>query len=163
VAKKSHLPLHSNKEIMKKYGYVIIALCLGLFAACGGRNKAAEQKKQQEDLAKEVIAVHDEVMPKMGELMSLKKNVRQTSDSITVKATEGFEQKVGEAAEIITALEAADKGMMDWMHSYNGGQGLYEHDAIMEYLGAEKVKITKVKEDMLSAMDRAKAFLEANP
>ena len=148
---------------MKKYGYVIIALCLGLFAACGGGNKAAEQKKQQEDLAKEVIAVHDEVMPKMSELMSLKKNVRQTSDSITVKATEGFEQKVGEAAEIITALEAADKGMMDWMHSYNGGQGLYEHDAIMEYLGAEKVKITKVKEDMLSAMDRAKAFLEANP
>ncbi len=149
--------------IMKNYGYLIIAFSIGLFASCGGGNKAAEQKKQQDDLAKEVIGIHDEVMPKMGELMSLRKKVRQTSDSLTVKAGEGFEQKVTEAEEIITALEAADKGMMDWMHEYNGGQGLYEHDAIMEYLQAEKEKITKVKQEMNGSMDRAKQFLQNNP
>lgn len=148
---------------MKRLGYAIIVCSIWLLASCGGGNKAAEQKKQQDDLAKEVIAIHDEVMPKMGELISLRKKVRQTSDSLTVKAGEGFEQKAAEAAEIITALEAADQGMMDWMHEYNGGQGLYEHDAIMEYLQAEKEKITKVKQDMNGSMDRAKQFLENNP
>ena len=44
----------------------------------------------------------------------------------------------------------------------NGGQGLYEHDLIMEYLNAEKVKITQVKTDMNASMEEAKQFLEAN-
>ena len=147
------------KYIKPVFTFVIFAFIL---AACGA-NKAEEQKKQQETLAKEVMDIHDEVMPKMGELVSLKKQVKQlvnnwTADSLNTSN----DVKITEAGTLIEKLEAADKGMMDWMHEYNGGQGLYEHDLIMEYLNAEKVKITQVKTDMNASMDEAKQFLEAN-
>ncbi len=147
---------------MRNSVYALLAGWMLVLASCGG-NKAEEQKKQQEGLAKEVIAVHDEVMPKMGELMSLKKKVKAKADAWAAAPAEGTDAKTAEAEEIVASLEAADKGMMDWMHEYNGGQGLYDHEAIMEYLRGEMEKISKVKEDMLSSMERAKAFLEANP
>lgn len=149
-----------------KFKYIKPVFTLFIFAfilASCGANKAEEQKKQQETLAKEVMDIHDEVMPKMGELVSLKKQVKQlvntwTADSLNTSN----DAKVSEAGTLIEKLEAADKGMMDWMHEYNGGQGLYEHELIMEYLNAEKVKITQVKTDMNASMDEAKQFLEAN-
>jgi hypothetical protein len=147
---------------MRNSIFILIAGWMMIVSSCGG-NKAEEQKKQQEALAKEVIAVHDEIMPKMGELMSLKKKVKAKAEAWTATPGEGTEAKTAEAEEIVAALEAADKAMMDWMHEYNGGQGLYEHEAIMEYLNGEMEKIKKVKEDMLSSMERANAFLEANP
>lgn len=131
-----------------------------MITACGP-GKAEQQKKQQEDLAKEVIAVHDEVMPQMGELVKLRKQLKEKLNVWNEPATVDS-ARAQKATLLVADLDAADKGMMDWMHTYNGGEGLYDHDAVMAYLTDEKTKITTVKENMNKSMDAAKQFLEEN-
>lgn len=127
--------------------------------ACGP-GKAEREQKQQEELAKEVIGIHDEVMPHMGELVKLRKRLKEHINGWAADST-GNSASIQEARKLVNDLDAADKAMMDWMHEYNGGQGLYEHEAIMEYLGNEKTKIQTVETDMERSMDAAKEFLGA--
>lgn len=142
-----------------------IKIWIGVFfaalvmSACGP-GKAEKEQKQQEELAKEVIGIHDEVMPRMGELVKLRKQVKGKINAWTADSATDHETHIQQATQIVTDLDAADKGMMDWMHEYNGGQGLYEHEAIMGYLNEEKGKITAVKENMNMAMEKAQNFLE---
>lgn len=147
---------------MKKAGlFSLFTLIILALMACGP-NKAEQEKKQEDELAKQVLAVHDEVMPKMGELSKLRKQLKEKVNTWTETAVDAQAENIGKATQLIADLDAADAAMMDWMHTYNGGQGLYDHDAIMEYLNEEMVKITSVKEQMNNTMELAKSFLETN-
>lgn len=146
-----------NRTYIKIWiGVFFVALAM---SACGA-GKAEKEQKQQEALAKEVIGIHDEVMPRMGELVKLRKQVKEKLNVWTADSTVDHSAHIQQATQVVADLDAADKAMMDWMHEYNGGQGLYEHELIMTYLNDEKVKITAVKEHMNSAMDEAQNFLE---
>lgn len=141
----------------------VLGVCLGLsvLVSCGP-GKAETQKKQQEDLAAEVLAIHDEVMPKTGEMMKLRKQVKTKLNEWTADAAHDHTEHIRKATALIADLEAADKEMMDWMHTYNGAQGLYEHDEIIAYLGEEKDKIRKVEEKTDRAIASARQFVEEN-
>lgn len=147
---------------MKKgYIYGIASLFMLVLWACGP-NQAEKDKKQEEDLAKEILAVHDEVMPKMDELVKLRKQLKDKVNTWTETAPEQHAVNIEKATNLIQELDAADKAMMDWMHEYNGGQGLYDHKAIMEYLNEEKVKIDAVKTKFNGAVESAKIYLDNN-
>lgn len=107
--------------------------------------------KEKSNLEAEVIAIHDEVMPKMGDIHVAKKQLRKlmgegTSDSLKT-----------EILELISDLEKADEGMMDWMDKWDVPS---EEPAMTAYLEKEKIKITKVKEDMLNSIEAANAYLQ---
>ena len=124
---------------MKK---LILFLCLvGLITSC----------KEKSTLEKEVMAIHDEVMPKLGELNKDRKVLQSiliSSNDETVKAT---------LLEAISALEKADDGMMDWMAEWKVPS---EPTAQEAYLKKEMVRITQVKTDMLESMKNAKLLKE---
>lgn len=128
-----------------------------LMAACGP-GKAEREQKQQEDLAKEVIGIHDEVMPRMGELVKLRKQLKEKINEWTADSA-GHASQIANFSHRVADLDSADKAMMDWMHEYNGGQGIYDHEEIMAYLNEEKVKITAVKDFMNASMESAKKSL----
>lgn len=111
-----------------------------LFTAC----------KEKVDLEAEVIAIHDEVMPKMGDMHVARKQLRseleKTADE-TVKA---------KILKMIVDLEDADEGMMSWMNEWKVPENEAEK---IDYLHKEKEKITKVKIDMLSSLKKAHDFL----
>ena len=146
-----------NRTYIKIWLGVLFASLL--MTACGP-GKAEKELKQQEDLAKEVLAVHDEVMPRMGELTKLRKQVKEKLNAWTADPTVDHTAEINAATQVIAELETADKDMMDWMHTYNGGQGLYEHDLIMAYLNEEKIKILAVQDRTDLAVEHAVAFLE---
>ena len=107
--------------------------------------------KEKSNLEAEVIAIHDEVMPKMGDIHVAKKQLRKlmgegTSDSLKT-----------EILELISDLEKADEGMMDWMDKWDVPT---EEPAMTAYLEKEKIKITKVKEDMLNSIEAANAYIQ---
>ena len=101
-------------------------------------------------LETQVIAIHDEVMPKMGDIHVAKKNLRK------VMAENENDYTKTEILQMISNLENADEGMMEWMAEWNVPK---QDPEKTEYLQAEKIKITKVKVDMWSSLEAANQFL----
>lgn len=119
---------------------LILFAVIAVFSAC----------REKSQLEIEVIAIHDEVMPKMGDLHVAKKGLRKMIKSGAHKPIEK------DILQLISNLEAADEGMMDWMHNWKVPA---EDPEMTAYLKEEKVKITQVKNDMNSSLDEANKFL----
>ena len=56
----------------------IFFIAVMLLNSCGDKDKEA-----QEELYKKVIAVHDEIMPKMGDIMKYKKQLKEKVEELT--------------------------------------------------------------------------------
>ncbi|WP_421977922.1 hypothetical protein [Roseivirga seohaensis] len=120
---------------------------------------ACEKKEDKFDTLKtEVFAIHDEVMPKMGELMSLKKKIL---DKVEVSANPD------ELRGIALSLEKAQEGMMSWMNDWSKNSTPHVNNESTEeekmtFINAEIVRVKKVKEDINGSIAAAKKALENN-
>ncbi|KOF03905.1 hypothetical protein AWW67_15465 [Roseivirga seohaensis] len=120
---------------------------------------ACEKKEDKFDTLKtEVFAIHDEVMPKMGELMSLKKKIL---DKVEGSANPD------ELRGIALSLEKAQEGMMSWMNDWSKNSTPHVNNESTEeekmtFINAEIVRVKKVKEDINSSIAAAKKALENN-
>ena len=132
-------------NFMKKLKVLIPIILLTSLSAC---DKKPDNQKIMID---EVMAIHDEVMPKMDEIMSLKSSL----DSVSKVSSDSVK-----ARELSSALEVADNKMMDWMEEYNPdllkGKSA---DEITKYYADEKAKISGVKDLTDKSIEDAKAFL----
>lgn len=133
---------------MKKYIAIFVLSLPLLLSSCDS------PKAKEEALAKQVLELHDEVMPKMQDMMRLRKELKKQKSTLDSTSLEN-----ATIDTLILNLENADKGMMDWMHNYNGGQNLYTHEEVMNYLEAEKEKMAKVKIDTDKSMEAATKYL----
>lgn len=138
----------------------VIAL---LAFACGGN---ASDQNQQEDPAalekqmwEEVMAVHDEVMPKMSEINRLSRGLREYQENQEAIDPQ-LEERINAALQ---DLSTAEESMWDWMNNLKQLDGLREqmsHEEIMNYLQEEKTSIDKVRDDMLGAIEEAQKLAE---
>ena len=128
---------------MKK---IIITISLFTLTAC---QKNAEDK--QKVMISEVMAVHDKVMPKMDDIMSLKNSL----DSVIKVSPDSAKAK-----KLYSALDIADNQMMDWMENYDSEsvKGKSEEE-ISKYFADQKTKITEVKVLTDKSIEEAKGFL----
>jgi len=126
-----------------------IIITISLLASLIACQKNIEDK--QKVMIGEVMAVHDEVMPKMDDIMSLKSSLDSTikvsPDSIKAK-------------KLYSALDVADNQMMDWMENYNSEsvKGKSE-EQISKYFADQKTRITEVKVLTDKSIEEAKVFL----
>jgi hypothetical protein len=103
-------------------------------------------------LYNEVMKIHDEVMPKM-EAIYNRKGVLKDSIANTPDMSEAKKKDIEEA---IAKLDAAGKGMEDWMHKFNPLPDSLGEEQAREYLENEMEKIKKVRSDMLEALEVSK-------
>ena len=80
------------------------------FLAVSCAEDTSAKKEKYEELFHQVLDVHDEVMPKMGDISELSKKLNAIAD------TSSTAEKYLEAKQ---KLKEADKLMMDWMHSFS--------------------------------------------
>ena len=126
-----------------------LLIWLVFFSCQSGRNDSKEVNKKTStvSLRSEILAIHDEVMPKMGELRKTKKNLMIWADSLKKS------DSTGAATLLITADEiaSANEGMMDWMRNY---EPAYEgtEEEVLSYLEEQKKSIQRVKENMESSL-----------
>lgn len=115
----------------------------------------------------EVFALHDEVMPKMDDVMRLRKQLNQrvtALDSLkasgSAAATLRTDEEKEQATRLSRNLTEADSLMMDWMSRYNGDTltKLTSADAL-RYLADQKDKITDVKAKLNTSIEQAHQFL----
>ncbi len=141
---------------------VFVALTM---AACVGPDEGESEDVADKDsivaelhaLEKEVIDVHDEIMPRMAILNNAHvKLIRQREDDDL-----SAEQRTILHTAILH-LEEADSLMWDWMHNYSRPDYEGNLDSIRIYLANEKVTVLHMKEKFLSSMAEGEALLVKN-
>jgi hypothetical protein len=138
-----------------KIRYVIFTLLtLAFLLSCKEKKEAEDTLTQM----KEVMAIHDEVMPKMGTIGKLVAELKPKIDS-----TES-----GIAYEVaMKDLQAAHRSMMDWMKGFGDrftsdeilkGAELTEEKKM--WLNEEEEKVKALKEQINTSIKNAEKLLE---
>lgn len=133
--------------------FLILACCITFFSCKEGKKEEGVTQMQ------EVMAIHDEVMPKMGEIGRLVGQLKPIADSLGMDSPEG---------KVMRNLQDANKAMMDWMQGI--GQR-FDADEIMKgkalteekqlWLNEEEEKVKAVKEKINSSLADAEALLKS--
>lgn len=90
-----------------------------------------------EQLASEVMEIHDIAMAKMTTMHELKLQLQELEEK------EGVQK---ETTESIASLKTAHRGMMQWMREYKKDQSQLSEESRKAYLLEEKVKIQHVSD-----------------
>ena len=156
----NHLNRKSNVgHRVQHWSLVLLLVSAFALGACSKRPSADEEVAPEEtekvaNLRKEVIVVHDEVMPLMTDIYQLKTKLKEklAGGNISVEDKPRIDA-------ILLELDSADRGMRDWMRSFSKVTtvGVPESDAL-HTLNEELTKIKKVKQDMIESVNAAKAF-----
>ena len=133
-------------------GFFVLAL---LAWACTG-NQAGET----EALRKEVIDIHDEIMPHMREIGELKETLQALEGSLAAGNGEEVSGHIAKIQAASQSLTQAEDAMRNWMQTfkYEISEDL-EHEQVMDYLKGEKDKITQVKQMINQSVDSSKILI----
>lgn len=123
--------------------------CLLILLACGNNTK----QKELEAIDKQIMATHDEVMPRMGEVLRLRKQIQSKLDSCQTAACSDTLNKLS------YALTKADADMMKWMRAYKKPE---VNDSALVYLQNQSREIDLVKKQILDGISQAKTYLKNN-
>lgn len=132
--------------MMRKLFFLL--LIPALLMACG------QDKAIVKEMDEKAMALHDEVMPKMKEIIDLKGEIKAKIASLDSLSTE---RQTLEAA--YEALVAGEEGMRNWMRNYQKpefSKSLEELKPVAEF---QLQAIEKVKVQMESSIADAKSLL----
>lgn len=138
---------------------VLLILCFGAFFSCN--NDASKV----EVLEKEVLTLHDEVMPKMDQIMSLQgklKNRIAAIDSIQLSGVSSntIAEERMKVTDLYKSLHLADSLMMDWMYKYDGDSArTLPTPEAMGYFENQKLKMLDVQVLTNKSIQEAETFL----
>ena len=107
---------------------------------------------ETEKLRSEVMAVHDEVMPQMDDIMREKARLTVLMEDTRDSA------KIIQIRTAISELDAADEGMMQWMRSFSPDEYENNEDALIQYYQEEKLRIEEVRTNMLNALNNSRSI-----
>ncbi len=128
-------------------------LVLMIFSCQGPQKKEVDLKA----LKDEVFELHDEVMPKMGDLRRVRKGLMLQADSI--KTTDSL--LAAPLIKMADELNQANEGMMIWMRNFDPDfEGTDEE--VLQYLTDQKTSITEVNKNMKEALMKGEELLGSN-
>ncbi len=141
---------------MKNILKLLFIAVFGMLAACGKSGKdvpvgdpIAENTNQV--LYNEAMDIHDEVMPKMDNLMSLK---RKLSDTL---ATPGLtEAQKKDIENRVHLLDSAQQSMMDWMHGVYPPEDSTGKEEYRQYIEGKLESAKKMRTLILEAIEKGK-------
>lgn len=134
---------------------LIIFVCLSVqLIGCN-----SEKKNPNEELKKEVIEIHDEVMPLMGNLKSLKTKIEEMSATLSKDESPNYDQ-IQKLESLAGELDSAFEGMFVWMRQFKSDYEGMSSDEVKNYLLEQKLKVEKVNEDIKEAITLANEALK---
>lgn len=154
---------------MKKNIFILSIIVLIISASCNnssndnagkGDNKP---RTKADSLMDDVMAGHDASMAKMNKLSVLKAKMQHTLDSIN-----GLPQKAKNLSVVLktgldsslSALNGVEGRMNKWMDEFNMDSAVNNMDERIKYLESEKIKITDVRNDMVTGINKADSLLK---
>lgn len=138
---------------MKIVRITLIFTLILFFQACG-----PSQKELNAERRSEVIAVHDEVMPKMGQLKSFEKKALQRAEEFAAMDTLDA-VKVQEMKDLALELDQAYEAMFVWMRQYETEDGERTPEEVKVYLEEQMISVSEVNRVMKTALSKADSLL----
>lgn len=164
---------------MKKY--ILSLLIAGTLVGCGEKKTdttahdnhehdttahgyEAHVKGANDPRVKEVMAIHDSIMPAMSTIMELKakiaRQIRSTDSLLAIKPNARLLKQKSQAIEIQNQLEKADLKMMEWMHQYHADTlEKLDTNGVSTYLSEQKIKIEAVRQLMKESIENAESII----
>jgi uncharacterized protein YoxC len=119
-----------------------------------------EKKKETKDvLYDQVMEVHDEIMPKMGDIMKYKKQLKIKMEELAADPEMNAE-KIEKVKQAITELDNSHEDMMAWMREFNPDFEGMVTEEVMQYLNEQKVKIEQVGKETYAALNSAEELID---
>lgn len=137
---------------MRKFSLLLLILTMAV-TSCKNGEKKSEGPTQME----EVMAVHDNLMPKMSDISSLMSELETKIDSI--ESSEKYQKAIDD-------LAASHTAMMDWMKDFGAkfdvdeilrGKPLTEQK--QQLLDQEQQEVDELKKQIESSIANAKSLL----
>jgi hypothetical protein len=156
---------------MKKIAFIFYISISLLAVSCGettpepekmgveSQNAAATEKTANDLLLEEILAYHDEAMPKIGKLRGYQTLAQTKIDSVAKLKDAASKQLKTDYENLLTNLKDAEKGMMDWMDTFNPEPEMPNAGAMKDYYEAEKVKAKAMRDNIFSTLESAVALL----
>lgn len=147
-------------------------LCMG-FTACNNADKKKDDhsgittetpKTTTDRLMADVRDGHNIGMAKMSKLSNMQNAVQQVLDSIAAlpaKAQQAADPYKRNLNGMLEDLKSAKDDMNKWMEEFNMDSAVNDLQQRIKYLTEEKLKITKVKESILSTLQKADSLIKA--
>ena len=136
---------------MRKLFPIIFTIIL--FTGCGQSNTAEQAEETtastEDELYQKVMAIHDEVMPKMNDIYKLKKELEKEiaeSPDLVEERKQAIENRINQ-------LNEASESMMQWMRDFDPESFKQNEEEYLKYLNDELEKVNKVKDTMLKALE----------
>jgi len=135
---------------MKKI-MLMATIALTMFAtSCNGKKESTQMK--------EVMAIHDEVMPKMGQLGKLVGELKGMENDSTEIGKQYKEARID--------LQDANKAMMDWMQNFGNRfapdeimKGAELSEQKQQWLDEEEEKVKALRDQINSSIENAQGLL----
>ncbi len=96
---------------MKRTHYLVLVLLILIFSCRDNKEKGDSDYSESKKIYGRALEIHDEVMPKMGTIMDLQKELKQKKEQ-----TED-EEKIKKINASLQQLENAHRAMMNWMRN----------------------------------------------
>jgi hypothetical protein len=107
------------------------------------------EEKLSEELQTKVLGLHDVLMPKTEQIVSLK----STLDSLSSGADSTH------VRQLIRSLDKADQSMMDWMHQFSiDSLGKMDVNTKVIYLKNQYTQLTELQKLTDSTLDAAQKY-----
>lgn len=130
----------------------------GILTACNQSGKDVKtsdsaDKKSNQALYNQAMDIHDEVMPKMDDLVTLKSKLKDSLDNKSI-----VEARKNDLENRIHLLDSAYDSMMDWMHDQRlrPPQDTTNHPSYKAYMEAKLESAKLMKSLILDALEKAK-------
>lgn len=133
---------------IKNISHVYIATMVAL-VACVNSN----QEKKLEQLEREVIKLHDEIMPMMGPLHKVKGHLQKKAEADSSNV---------ELVKAIIAIETAEETMMNWMHNYDMTFEGADATETVQYFSEKKISIEQIIVKINEAMVTGERMLKSS-
>lgn len=123
-------------------------VCLALFIAY----VSCKTEKTEPSQMDQVMLVHDEVMPKIGKLNHLIKQLKPKADTTA-------QGKIYQTA--MEDLQAAHTSMFDWMSDFSENMNVKEGEAEKKaWLSEEQIKVEALRDHINSSIATAEELLK---
>jgi hypothetical protein len=158
---------------MKKIFIAALVSVIFSLVACNSSDKKHEDhsghttntpKTQEDSLFADVMDGHNVGMAKMGKIRAMQAEVRKVLDSIATlpaKAKQAAAPLKDKLDGVAADLNYAEMAMDKWMTEFNMDSAKNNIEQRIKYLADEKLKVGKVKEAILSGLERADSILKA--
>ena len=148
---------------------ILTLVAATLMISCESKKENTETKEVTAlTVYQEAMKIHDEVMPRMDEMYKLEGKLKTLRDSLLTDSVANA-QKISVVREKLSALETANKDMMDWMHNVKDVPGAtapagHEHHSSGHSDSSASKEITeellKIQQDQKKRIEEVRVAME---